>query len=205
MYLYKDQANKLLLEMGGELLSELKGKSDFMLSLIESDDWSMIIKSHALLESLVTELIVSRTEEPKLKALLERLPLSDDQIGKIKIAKDYDLLSSSERAFIRRFAVLRNQLVHKFENLDFDLVTCVQGLDTNQKKSWRNAFTWYEHGKNVENSWSDATISNPKLAVWLSVYMFVSLTAVKIYELKGRSKIRATAEQTVKDLMSKSV
>ncbi len=205
MYLSKDQAQQLLAKIGKEMGDELKGKTDFMLSLVKEDDWSMIIKSHALVEALVTELIVAKMEELNIKAVIERLPLSDEQIGKVRIAKDYGLLSSEERAFVRRFSELRNQLVHRFENIDFDLEAHVSCFDKGQREAWQKVFTWFEHGKEVENSWKEATIDNPKVAVWLSAFMFVSLTCVKIGELKGYSSVRIASEQTAKELLGKIV
>ncbi len=205
MYLYRDQAQALLVGLGKDMADELKGKTDFMLSLVSGDDWSMIIKSHALIEALVTDLIVAKTEEPSMKAVIERLPLSDDQIGKIRIAKDYGLLTSEERTFVRRFSELRNQLVHRFENVDFNLQKYVAGLDKGQREAWQKAFTWFEHGRAVENSWKEATLGNPKVAVWLSALMFISLKCVKISELKGYSSIRVAAESTSKELLEKLV
>lgn len=205
MYLYRDQAQQLLAEFGKEMADELKGKTDFMHSLVKEDDWSMIIKSHALVEALVTELIVAKTEEPNMKAVIERLPLSGDEISKVRIAKEYGLLTPEERMFVRRFSELRNQLVHRFENIDFDLETHVSRFEKGQREAWQMTFTWFEHGRTVENSWKEATIGNPKVAVWLSALMFVSLTCVKIGELKGHSSIRIASEQTAKHLLEKIV
>ncbi len=202
MYLYREQAKDLLKEVTDVAISDLEQKNEFMFSLLEGDDWSMIIKSHALVESLVTELIVSITEEPVLKSTIERLPLSDEQIGKIKIAKDYELLTSSQRTFIKKISELRNNLVHKFENIDFNLSEYITTLDKNQKKSWQKIFTWYEKDKEKNDSWSEATLNNPKLAIWLSIYMFVSLTVVKINELKGLSKIRVASLETANELLN---
>ena len=205
MYLYKVHAQQLLAALGEEIAAELKGKTDFMLSLMDEDDWSMIIKSHALIEALVTELIVAKIEEPNMKTIIERLPLSDEQIGKVRIAKDYGLLAPEERTFVRRFSELRNQLVHRFENVDFNIEKYVFGLNKGQREAWQKAFTWFEHGRQVKNSWKDATIDNPKTAVWLSAFMFVSLTCVKIGELKGYSSIRVASENTAKELLEKLV
>lgn len=201
MYLYSDKAQQLLANLGKEMTDELKGKTDFMLSLLSEDDWSIIIKSHTLIEALVTELIVAKTEESDMKVVIERLPLSDKQIGKVRIAKNYDLLTSEERAFICRFSELRNQLVHRFENVDFNLEEYVSGLDKGQREMWQKAFTWFEEGIAEENSWKESTITNPKMAVWLSVFMFVSLTCIKISEIKGNSSIRIEYENTVKKLL----
>lgn len=205
MYLYRDHAQQLLANLGKEMADELKGRTDFMLSLVGEDDWSMIIKSHALIEALVTELIVAKTEEPKLKAVIERLPLSDEQTGKVRIAKDYGLMTSEERTFVRRLSELRNQLVHRFENVDFNLEAHVSGFDKGQREAWQKALTWFEHGKAVEHSWKEATLGDPKVAVWLSAFMFVSLTCVKIGEIKGHSSIRNASESTAKELLEKLV
>jgi hypothetical protein len=205
MYLYKEQIQELMKEFADITISEIEQKNEFLFALLEDTDWSMIIKSHALIESLVTDLLLSKTEEPKLRALIERLPLSDEQIGKIKVAKDYGLLSSSERTFIKKLSELRNNLVHKFENVDFNFLDYISTLDINQKKSWQKAFTWYEQEHNVKKSWVEATIINPKKAIWLSIYMFVSLTIVKISEIKGHTKINTESKKTMRQLLSDDV
>lgn len=189
MYLLKNQAQDLLRKVIDDLLNNLKGNSDFMVTLIQDDDWSMIIKSHALIESLVTELLLAVTEEPKLRKLIERLPLSDEQMGKVKIAKDYELLSSRERAFIKKLSSLRNDLVHDFENINFKLEDYVKTLsDNGQKKSWQSAFTWYEEEEQKVDSWKAYTLSKPKIAVWMAIFQCVSLLIIQIKEVKTKSQ-----------------
>lgn len=202
MYIYKDKAKELLHEFAVDLDEELKSKTDFMFALAEDDDWSLVIKSHALIESLVTELLVAKTEEVQLKSIIERLPLSDEEIGKLRIAKDYNVLTKHERRFIKRFSALRNDLVHKFENVNFEFEKYVINLDKGQKDAWRVAFTWFEQGKSVEKSWSEATINNPKMAVWLAVLMFVSQIVLRIVDLKSQTKLSETERETSRMLLS---
>ena len=121
MYLTKKQVAEILNDTKNSMAKGLIDKTEFMLSILKTDDWSMIIKAHALIETIVTELIIAQTEEEKLKSLIERLPLSDEQIGKLKITKDYNLLTSEQRVFVKRFSELRNMIVHKFENINFNL------------------------------------------------------------------------------------
>jgi hypothetical protein len=190
MYLLKNQAQDLFRTLKDNLVDNLKENSDFMITLIEDDDWSMIIKSHALIESLVTELLLVVTEEPKLRKLIERLPLSDEQTGKVKMAKDYELLSPRERAFIKKLSSLRNGLVHNFENINFKLEDHVKTLsDSGQKKSWQSAFTWYEEEDKKVDSWKDYTLSKPKIAVWMAIFQFVSLLVIQIEEAKVKSQL----------------
>jgi hypothetical protein len=205
MYLFKDQAKELMKSVTSDMSGELKEKTDYILALLNDDDWSMIIKAHALIESLVTELLLAKTEEPKLRSLIERLPLSDEQLGKVKIAKDYGLLSSHERTFIKKLSSLRNDLVHKFENINFNLPDYVDMLDKNQKKAWKSTFTWYQQEKEVSNNWAEATIENPKTAVWLSIFMFVAQNVIKIGEIKGNIEITQAANQTAEKLLNEIV
>ena len=205
MYLFKEQANDLMKSVTKNVSGELKEKTDYILALRDDDDWSMIIKSHALIESLVTELLLAKTEEPKLRSLMERLPLSDEQIGKVKVAKDYGLLSSGERAFIKKLSTLRNDLVHKFENVDFDLSTHVTTLDHNQQKAWKSTFTWFQQEKEASSNLAKAAIEHPKTTVWLSIFMFVALNVIKIGEIKGKSQIQTAAKKTTQELLNKSV
>jgi len=201
MYVNKEEALKLLNEGTDEISEEVKKNQDFLLSLLDEDDWSVIIKSHALIESLLTELIIKKTEQNSLKSVVERLPLSDEQIGKLKIAKDYGLLSAQQRSFVKKLSSLRNDLVHKFENIDFDLKTSVNELDKNQKKSWQKLLTWYAKDDETKQYWEKAALENPKLAVWFSVFMFVSLTLVTLGEIKVKTKINALANETSKKIL----
>lgn len=204
MYIYKEQGKQLIREAHQEVLSELKIHSDFLISLLGNDDWSMVIKSHALVESIVTELIISRIEEPTMKAFVERLPLCDEQIGKLRIAKDYDLISKPARAFLKRFSELRNNLVHKAENVNFNFRSHIAELDQNQKKSWQHAFTWFEQESDLchENSWRDATIENPKLAVWMAVFMFITLNSAQAANLRALTRVNLASEDTMKSILT---
>ena len=78
-------------------------------------------------------------------------------------------------------------------------------MDKGQQKSWKSAFTWYEHTKQVENSWADATLKNPHKAVWLAIFMFVAQNVIKIGEIKGKAQIKRASEQTVEQILNESV
>lgn len=205
MYIHKTQAQTLSKELTCTMSDELKEKSDFMIALANDDAWSLIIKSHALIESLVTELVLAKIGKDNLRGVIERLPLSDEQIGKLRIAKDYGVLSSAERKFIKKLSSLRNNLVHKVENIDFDLDEYVSTFDKGQKKSWQAAFTWFEEGEEVKDSWADAALYNPRKTVWLAIFMFVTHTAVKIAEIKGISELKLASEKTMTELVSDSL
>ena len=205
MYLTKEQAAKILNDTKNSMAEGLIDKTEFMLSILKTDDWSMIIKAHALIETIVTELIIAQTEEEKLKSLIERLPLSDEQIGKLKITKDYNLLTSEQRTFVKRFSELRNMIVHKFENINFNLKEHINSLDKNKKKSWLKTITWYADDKDTREKWETISIEHPSIGLWFSTMMFISLTTIKIKELKSSTKIDKLAYETTKALLTDDV
>ena len=104
MYLKKNEAIKLLSELKNNLTNSVIEKIDFLIPLLDADDWTMIIKSHAVLENIITNLIITKIDEPKLEKLIERLPLSDDEIGKLLITKEYDLIHEDQRTFIKKLS-----------------------------------------------------------------------------------------------------
>ncbi len=198
MYLYRDQAQKIIQEFKNDTISELKKNHEFMISLLTGDDWSLVIKSHALVESIINYHIVAVTDESRLKYLIERLPMHDKQIGKLLITKKYGLLDDSQRKFVIRLSEIRNKLVHNFENISFDFVEYVESLDSNQRKSWVRDVTWHAADYDAPEIWREIAIENPKVAVWFSVLMFVSLTTAKTVEVSTMAKIREIASDTVK-------
>ncbi|WP_257818401.1 hypothetical protein [Burkholderia glumae] len=137
MYISRKDAGELIFQHRQDAIADVRGEADFLLALLDGDDWSLVIKSHALIESLVTELIVSKIDQPTMKSFIERLPLSDNEIGKIRIAKDYGILSAGQRSFLKNFSELRNRLVHRVENINFKFLEYVANLDKNQKNRGR--------------------------------------------------------------------
>ena len=94
MYLKPKEAKKLIKELTSSVSQEFEEKYEFMLKLLEDDDWSFVIKSHSLIESLVSELIITKIDESDLKSLIERTPLHGEPVSKIAIVKIYNLVPS---------------------------------------------------------------------------------------------------------------
>jgi len=205
MYLYKKDALRLIESSKENILSEMKEKFDFLLPLLECDDWTMIVKCHSLIEEIVTNLITAHTNETKLRKFFKRLPLSDKKIGKIAIAKEFGLLTQSECGFIIKFSTLRNDLVHNYKNTDFNLDDYLESLDKNQKKSWYKVINWFDEDNDIKSGWHDLSLSMPKVALWFSIYMFISLKIINENKLKGISELQKVAISTTENLLSESV
>ena len=113
---------------------------DFCEALRNEDDWSLIIKLHALLEAQLTTLIVEKIGKDNLKTIFSEIEMSREGIGKVAFAKALGVLVEEERRFIRKLSELRNDLVHGIANVTFNLKRHVDSLDGNQKAAFVRAF-----------------------------------------------------------------
>lgn len=201
MYLHKQQAEEILTEYVEVFSAELKLKLDFLLSIGNDNDWSFIIKSHALIEAVITELIISRIEEIEMKPIIERMPLHDDQVSKMRIVKIYGLMTDDQIKFVKKLSEIRNDIVHKFDNIDFTFTNYISQLDKNQRKSWTKLINWYDIEEKNKVKMQALSLSQPSIAVWISLIQLVSLMVINIEEFKGINKIEKEALITVRKLL----
>jgi hypothetical protein len=116
----------------------------FFDSLVREDDWSFIIKLHALLEAACTHFLLFHFKEPALADVLARLELSNKTSGKIAFLGALELVDKPTRRYIAALSELRNSLVHDVRNSRFQLVDWVLTLDSTQLKQFATAFSPYE-------------------------------------------------------------
>jgi hypothetical protein len=69
--------------MIAQLESRLALPSGFFWELLRGDDWSFVVKTHALLEAVVSQVLVHSVGDERLSESLYRLPLST----KLKMSK----------------------------------------------------------------------------------------------------------------------
>jgi len=116
----------------------------FFAHLLDEDDWSFIIKLHALIEAACTHLLNFHFKEPGLRTLLSRLELSNTTSGKIAFLKAVGLLGKEERRYIRALSELRNNLVHDVRNQKFDLNDTVDNFDQKALRNFAISFSPFE-------------------------------------------------------------
>jgi hypothetical protein len=194
-------------ESGDRLVKRLVASSiksdaryrDTLRKFESDDDWSFVIKSQAVIEAAVTELLVDAIGDSRLHKIFERLPLADQQIGKIQVAKELGLLNERQRGFVRILAALRNDLAHRIENVEFSLEKHVNGLSESDRNRWQKEMTWFLDGEFIESIfgseiasefrnkevWRAMCVKNPKFVLNFSVTFFTShcsnvLAAIKL-------------------------
>mgnify|MGYP000444998715 CR=1 FL=1 len=115
-------------------------KIGFFKALLGEDDWSFIIKIHALYEACITNLIANKLGQPELEGFISRLELGDRARGKLKITKELNLLDSDERKFIFALSEIRNDFVHNVKNTSADLEKYFENLNKDKRQNYINTF-----------------------------------------------------------------
>ncbi|MBT8356725.1 MAG: hypothetical protein KJO61_03040 [Deltaproteobacteria bacterium] len=148
----------------------------FYFNLIKQDDWSSIIKLHALLEAAITYLIVEATNNKKLEDIFSRLELSNLKTGKLAFARKYDLLDKQTISFIRTISEIRNECVHKIGNIGLKLDKYVSSLNKDKRNNFYSAMLVGTpdqidiNGQSI--SVKEFVSENPKQHIWyVSMYL----------------------------------
>ena len=94
-----------------EFEPELGVPAGFFERLYNEDDWSFVIKLHALIEAAATKVLVECLNKPELRDYVARAPLSGAENGKLPMMKALGIGDSQFRGFIRKLSELRNQLL----------------------------------------------------------------------------------------------
>lgn len=113
--------------------------SGFLAELVEEGDWSFVVKSHALLEAALAELLAQKGE-PRLGKFFRRLPFAGNRNSKLAVARDLGLIDEHVASFLAVFAKLRNNLVHDASLVRFTLEEYVSKMDEAALRSTADAF-----------------------------------------------------------------
>lgn len=92
---------------------------DFFNTLIVEDDWSFVVKTHALVEACLTHAICAALNRPELQPAVARLDTANNQSGKLAFAKTLGLMCKAHRRYVVALSQLRNELVHNVQSTRF--------------------------------------------------------------------------------------
>jgi hypothetical protein len=106
----------------------------FVYSLAHEDDWTFVIKIHALYETALTDILVITFGNKKLRKTLAEISMSD----KLKFASACDLFDKEDRKMLHALSKLRNKLVHSVDQVAFSFSTYLSNQD--QKKQFLESF-----------------------------------------------------------------
>lgn len=173
-----------------ELESKIGVPENFFKALLDADDWSFIIKLHALFEAACTHLLLFHFKEPDLSNVFNRLELSNKTTGKIAFLGTLELLNKDNRRFISTLSELRNSLVHDVRNAQYSLSSMVKTLDATELRNLAISFSPYEthirkfpydpkvklgYKEDLQNQAKVESViqrffDDPKLHIWIGAY-----------------------------------
>lgn len=175
------------------LENELSLPEGFLNSLKDEDDWSFIIKIHALIEAAVSYLLTQKFGHDELLPIFSRMELSNKTTGKISFISALELLNKDERQFISSLSELRNLLVHNIRNVSFDLKGYALTLKQDKKRNFVLSF-WYGFDRVVDLKGgitkNNVVLEDPKEAIWASALIFLAI----IYQIKEIEKLKRDAD-----------
>src|SRR6218665_1056414 len=83
-----------------KLETKIGVRENFFRDLLGGDDWSFVIKLHALFEAACTHLLLFHFKEPELTEVFSRLELSNKATGKIAFLGKLKLLGKNNRRLV---------------------------------------------------------------------------------------------------------
>ena len=200
---------------------ELCVREGFYQSLIQEDDWSFVIKIHALFEAALTHSISTRVgtalrtistkpfDESSISRQVGWLEMSGRRIGKATLARGMGLLNDKQMEFLWKLSELRNAFVHRVSNTETTLVQYVQSLDQNQRKNLFIAISSGLNERTLKRSLGDkiSTISyaeaHIKEAIWISGLSFLRSQIHSIKSTRTNTKLREVERLVTQALIAK--
>lgn len=179
--------------------------TDFFKRLLQEDDWSFIIKLHALVEAACTDLLLHHFDEPSLKNIISRLELSNKSFGKLAFIKELELLGDASRRYISSLSEWRNNFVHNVQNCNASLDKIIGAMDKNEVKKFAVDFSPLEATlqkiskgpldlldaptrKQIDtNNIIERAKRNPKFHIWVGGYNLLT-SLVDMYDYSDYRK-----------------
>jgi hypothetical protein len=166
---------------------------DFVIRLLEEDDWSFVIKGHAVIEAAVTHLLI-QSFDPKLSPVLERLPLGGGKTGKVSFIEHLGCVPDAALRFIRRFAELRNTLIHGTGAFNFSLTEYLSRMSPADRRTLAQqlvAAVGLENDPEVAASAESFVMREPKASFGFAIF---GVLAQALFSIDPAERERAASK-----------
>jgi hypothetical protein len=155
---------------GLQALARILGLRDKFLAdlLFDPNDWSFVVKAHALLETIVCTLLATHLRKQELELVLaEEVEMS----ARIEMTKALELTTSEDRKMMHALGKLRNRLVHNAKDTGFTFDELFRNRDARRNFTETFGHVWSDPVGGTEPPVSrvDFVEQNPKLAIFASV------------------------------------
>ena len=128
-----------------ELERKIGVPENFFRDLNDIDDWTFVIKLHALFEAACAHLLLYHLREPELASIVTRLELNGTRrLGRSLSWAKLKLVAATNRRFISTLSELRNGLVHDVRNHQFSLPDMLSRMDAKEVQTMAISFSPFE-------------------------------------------------------------
>lgn len=183
-----------IVEESEPLLGLEKG---FFRKLLSEDDWSFVIKTHALIESALTRLIETTVRPEPLGEFVTTFDLSGGRHSKVELLRRCDLIEDPEAKFVRGLSKIRNRLVHNVRYTSCDLSKFVNDhFSANEKDDFvKNTCCIFTEHKDDLARRSEAcadVLKRPKRYIWLCALHVTAMATLRTQSAESDAKIAAS-------------
>jgi abortive infection bacteriophage resistance protein len=113
---------------------------NFLDGLPLEDDWSFVIKTSAILESAVTNVLTKKLGFNKISDWISKLEHSE----RLNALRKLSIVDKKEHRIFTKILEIRNKIAHHTEYINFKFETYFDaehiGTDANNTKDWKNLF-----------------------------------------------------------------
>ena len=201
MYLRRDQADALFQESLSEVRLRLFGHLDFVKELMGCDDWSLVIKAQALVEACVTQALLTKLGDERIRKTVEVMPLAGGEVSKLQFAKDLQVMDAPQRRFAKRLAALRNRLAHRIDCVNFSFSEYIESLDKNERQDWQESIVWFGAEATSREIWLQMALKQPRFAVIMGVFMLAAVLVVDDNQTSLMRSIDVASSEATSELL----
>jgi hypothetical protein len=154
----------------------------FTRTLVGEDDWSFVIRSHALVESAVTHLL-SQVVDPRLSRVFRAMPLGGGRASRLACIDALAIFDSPTIEFVRRLSDLRDRLLHDVADIRFSLADFFAGLSPGERCRWATVLAGTLEGTGKEGALAELTSlfeEHPKHGIGLAVHAVLARTVAHL-------------------------
>ena len=121
--------------------AELQLEGDYVQHLLDSDDWTMMILSWAIVEGCLNRAILTCLDNKSLSSFVERLSIGG-RSGKAELAASLGILTKEERKFLDVYSEVRNRFAHGVKRFKTSFEDFFASLDDLSR--FESALFWQE-------------------------------------------------------------
>lgn len=162
-------------ELMKSLEADLSIPPGFFGRLVQLDDWSFVIQSHALIETLLSECLAEH-----LKPTVRRSLATLNMRTKMSFVEEVGLLDKTDIRFIDALSKIRNYFAHNVKNVSATLKDYIDSLSPDalagfRKACWTHFAGIFPHKdpKTLEPFYMRALLSGPKLWLFFQIGFLV--------------------------------